>query len=330
MTSLYVDRRNADLDYETDRLVVRVRGERSGTFPLAALDRITVRGGGNVSTRLLGRLWRDGIGFLLLSGNRREPSIAIASRRAGDVALRQAQYRLADDANARGHFASLLVSAKIASQLRMLRSLEDRDGPRLRDALAALQEAGAKAVRLRDPARLRGIEGSVARSYFAALAEQLPIELAFKGRNRRPPTDPFNVCLSLGYTLLHADTVRAVAECGLDPAVGFYHDPRRARDSLACDLAEPMRASIDAFAMSLFTRKTLTVDDFTIGKNSCQMSKSARRDFYRAYEKSAAIWRRWLRKASRRLANELRLRDNEARSPALIPAQPPQLDHRGS
>ena len=67
-----------------------------------------------------------------------------------------------------------------------------------------------------------GLEGAAA-AYFRALAAAFPPALGFEGRNRRPPRDPVNACLSLGYTLLHGDAVREAAVQGFDPMIGVLH-----------------------------------------------------------------------------------------------------------
>ena len=54
---------------------------------------------------------------------------------------------------------------------------------------------------------LRGLEGAGAAAYFDGFGDLLPERLKFRSRNRRPPKDPVNAALSLGYTLLHAEAV---------------------------------------------------------------------------------------------------------------------------
>jgi CRISPR-associated protein Cas1 len=63
-----------------------------------------------------------------------------------------------------------------------------------------------------------------------------------------------NACLSLGYTLLHFDAVRACHETGLEPYVGFYHEPAFARESLACDFIEALRPKVDEWVWRLLRR----------------------------------------------------------------------------
>jgi len=44
---------------------------------------------------------------------------------------------------------------------------------------------------------------------------------------------------------------------GLDPGLGFIHLDTPARDSLACDLMEPVRPQVDAFVLDWITREPL-------------------------------------------------------------------------
>ncbi len=103
------------------------------------------------------------------------------------------------------------------------------------------------------PDELLGIEGNAARLYFGAFAGMIkPDEerdaaefgFDFEGRNRRPPRDPVNALLSLGYSLLAKDLTVACYAVGFDPFIGYYHQPRFGRPALALDLMEPFRPLI--------------------------------------------------------------------------------------
>jgi CRISPR-associated protein Cas1 len=134
-----------------------------------------------------------------------------------------------------------------------------------------------------------GSEGAAARAYFAAFATAFAPALGFVGRNRRPPRDPVNVCLSIGYTLLHFEALQAAARAGLDPAIGVYHEVKPGRDSLACDLVEPVRAEVDGFVHDLFATAGLRPEHFTGGGGApCLIGKAGRTLFYRAYEETLA------------------------------------------
>lgn len=145
-------------------------------------------------------------------------------------------------------------------------------------------------------ASLRGYEGAAAAAYFGGYVHLFADALNFTGRKKRPPPDPVNVCLSLGYTLLHYDAVRACHIVGLDPMLGFFHDVCFGRESLACDLMEPLRPLMDRWIWQLFKNKQLRPEHFSddVG-GRCQMNKVGRQVFYAYYESQAGPARRLLR-----------------------------------
>lgn len=315
MSTLIVDRRKADIEDDGDRLVVRVAGERVGTVPLAPLERVILPASARIGTRLLARLFDKGIGVLILSGRQRLPHVAQPSRKAGDWRLQQAQLRAQEDNTFRDAIASALVLAKLQGQLGHLADLKS--------STKALQEACRRidaAINGIDPAvppprqRLFGIEGAAAAAYFEALAAVLPESLSLSGRNRRPPRDPVNVCLSLGYTLLHAEATRTAAALGLDPDLGLYHEPNSGRASLASDLIEPLRPALDRWVVQQFQDGLLRPEHFSKRVTGCIMGKAGRKLYYKSFEDAAPPWRRLLRRMAHRLVRELRRNEQGRRS----------------
>jgi hypothetical protein len=59
------------------------------------------------------------------------------------------------------------------------------------------------------------------------------------------------------YAVLEAETRLTIAALGLDPGLGLLHIDTPTRDSLACDLMEPIRPSVDAFLIDFLTRSPL-------------------------------------------------------------------------
>ncbi|MCI4660329.1 MAG: CRISPR-associated endonuclease Cas1 [Neomegalonema sp.] len=300
MTTLYVDRRGVDLDLDGEAIVIRASEDRVGTAPLRLLERVVIRAAARVTVRLLARLADRGIGVLLLSGRSKKPGTLLPARMAGDPALRLAQYAALLDEPYRERVALLLVAGKIWRQIECLRTLAG-PGEDLRAASIMRLEERLAALGTTAPNRasLRGIEGTAAATYFPAFASTLPPSLRFHGRNRRPPRDPVNACLSLGYTLIHFEAARQLAEIGLDPMLGMYHEPRAGREALASDLIEPSRAAIDAFVWRLFRDRVLRVEGFTLSGEACMMSKSTRKAFYRAYEEAAPAFRHELQRGAK-------------------------------
>ncbi len=145
-----------------------------------------------------------------------------------------------------------------------------------------------------------------ARVYYEALTALFAPALGFTGRNRRPPRDPVNACLSLVYTLLHFEAVRAAHMAGLDPLLGFYHRPAFGRESLASDLIEPLRPHADAWVWHLFRKNILRSDHFGRDGEACLLGKAGREAFYQHYEGFAGPPRRYLRRQCRLLAAHFR------------------------
>src|SRR5690606_1139637 len=96
MTTVYIDRKDIGLDLQAGALILRERDD-TRTLPLGPVERIVVRGSASFTSRLLAGLWERGIGLLILSGRRSEPSAHLLGRPHNDVTLRLAQFRLATD-----------------------------------------------------------------------------------------------------------------------------------------------------------------------------------------------------------------------------------------
>lgn len=76
-------------------------------------------------------------------------------------------------------------------------------------------------------------------------------------RSPRLAANPANAILNYLYAVLESEVRLAVAALGLDPGLGFWHVDTPARDSLACDLMEPIRPKVDAFLLDWVTREPL-------------------------------------------------------------------------
>jgi CRISPR-associated protein Cas1 len=262
---------------------------------------------------VLMKLAEAGVTTVLLSPRIGRRVAIVLGPAHNDAAVRLAQaLRVMDRAWCRD-WAHSVVTAKLRRQQRTLDTwLAARPDARkpLTDARRSVAGALASlvdpAAPVPDTAVLRGIEGAAARAHFSGLAAVLPPSLNFTGRNRRPPRDPANACLSLAYTLLHAEAVSAAHAAGLDPLLGFYHRPAFGRESLASDLIEPLRAEVDLWVWTLFRERTLREDHFTLDKGACLLGKAGRQAFYAAWSAQVKPLRRWLRLRCAALARVLR------------------------
>ncbi len=303
MGTLVVDRKDCRLELDGQALVLRVPGEPVRHVPSALLERVVLHAGVIMDTRVVGHLAERGVGMLILDGRRAQRMATLVGVPHRDVRLRIAQVRRLDDPQFADAWCRRVVDAKLRSQHRLLRqAARQRPDLRrpLRSAMTTIDQCRRRLDGTRGPDGLRGLEGAAAAAYFRGFAALFPPSLGFHARKRRPPPDPVNACLSLGYTLLHGMAVQACHQQGLDPMVGYLHAPLHGRASLACDLMEPWRTQVDALVWRLFRERILTADSFgNDGSGACLLGKAGRRHFHGHWAQHAAALQRAMRRHAR-------------------------------
>ena len=111
--------------------------------------------------------------------------------------------------------------------------------------------------------QIMGYEGTAAKIYFRVLGELIDPDFAFNGRSRRPPMDPFNSMISLGYSIIMNEIYGKIEGKGLNAYFGILHKDREKHPTLASDLMEEWRAVlIDSTALSMLNGHELTTDNF--------------------------------------------------------------------
>jgi CRISPR-associated protein Cas1 len=275
LNTLYVTSEDAWLRKDGANLVVEIEGAERGRAPLHMLSGVVCFGRAGASPALLAACAESAITVSYLAPNGRFLA-RVEGPRSGNVLLRRAQYRLADDPTGKVAIVRGIVAAKAANQRAVVRRA-------LRDHGESMPEAAREALaaaerRLTDVARrtlitsevdgLRGLEGEAALAYFAVFPNLIRVDdpaFAFQGRSRRPPLDRMNALLSFLYAMLGHDCRSALEAHGLDPQVGFLHADRPGRAGLALDLMEELRPVLaDRMALSLVNRRQLAPDDFII------------------------------------------------------------------
>lgn len=120
---------------------------------------------------------------------------------------------------------------------------------------------------------------------FGEAARDFPA-FAFEKRTRRPPADPVNAMLSLGYALLTRTWLTTLSAVGFDPYLGFYHKPRFGRPALALDLMEPFRPILaDSTVVQVVNNGEVKADAFVVAGPAVNLKPHARRAFLAAYER---------------------------------------------
>jgi CRISPR-associated protein Cas1 len=288
LNTLYITRQESYLHKERETIVIENGDERLGQFPALAIGHIICFGQISVSPFLMGYCGDQGIGLTFFTEYGRFLA-RVQGRQTGNVLLRRGQYRWAEDPEKSVSIARVMVAAKIAnSRSVLLREVRNHgDNPLLRDAAARLVPSLRRARGAQSVEEAMGIEGDAANTYFSVFDELLRGSgFAFGGRVRRPPTDPVNALLSFIYSLITQECASALQGVGLDPYVGFLHQDRPGRVSLALDLLEEFRAPwADRFALTLLNRGQIQQNDFvTESSGAVRLAEDARKTLLVAYQ----------------------------------------------
>ena len=290
---LYVQTPGARLRKQGERLVVEADEQRV-EVPLIDVSQVALLGPVGVTTPTLHALMRADVpvSWMSTGGWLLGHTVGTGNR---NVAVREAQFRVAADERRRMSFSRELVAAKIRNTRTMLRRnwRPDRPADDRDRVLASLRRIADHARNAPDEPRLLGYEGEAAATYFGhfeamlapAPARDLPA-FEFARRTRRPPTDPVNALLSFGYSLLSRTMLTALSMVGLDPYMGLYHRPRHGRPALALDLMEPFRPIVaDSCVLQVINNGEVRVDEFTTNGPAWALKPTGRKSLIAAYER---------------------------------------------
>ncbi|MNQ51485.1 CRISPR-associated protein Cas4/endonuclease Cas1 fusion [compost metagenome] len=303
MSTLIIDHRDVSLVYEEHCLIIRQPQQAPRSVPLQGLERILCLHNLQLDTRLLGHCQRLGIDFIVLNSRHSELSFAVHANHLHQAQRRSSQYRLSCIPEQALHLVRLLVSAKLGQGLVMLRR-EDA-GTEQQQALLSLACQRAQLRHATSADSLRGMEGAAQQALFAYWRQCLPAHLGFQRRQRRPPPDPVNALLSLTYTLVYHEAIRQCLAHGLDPWLGLYHCPMHNRQSMACDLMEPLRPAVELWVVERFRQGDFDNRHFSRQDAACLFGKAGRERFYPLWYQQQGLWAAKLARYAAWLARHL-------------------------
>ena len=263
-----------------------------------------------------------------------------------DARLRRAQ-SLAQDSGAALQIAIALIRQKLIGQERLVRDhfQNNNSTEMISDARQALMKATSSE-------EIRRHEAHAALAYWRAWHE-LPVEfprtdsrrvpehwlrfgsrLSPLTRSPRLAVNPANAMLNYLYAILESEARLAISELGLDPGLGVLHADTRTRDSLACDLMEPIRPRVDAFLLDWLRRGPLQRKWFFEERDgNCRLMS----EFAIQLSETSRLWRQALGPLAEWIAHTLwsttsrlsqskapatRLTQNRKREAKGIPVQP--------
>lgn len=287
MATLYIDRKHTRLECQSKAVIPWINDHRTAAVPLKLIDQIVIIGNVALDTKLIQQAVDEGVVLTLIGGRFQQSSAIVSGLNGADVPRRVYQYQAISDSTLCLRVAQRLVAAKIRGHIRLARRISSRRSEqrkRFVELQKSLYRQLSTAAATASLDELRGVEGVAARLWFQSLKTVVPPEMGFNARQRRPPPDPVNALLSLGYTLLHGKAVQVIRRHGLDADLGFYHQPLRSRQSLACDLVEPFRPCVDEWVWNGLRLREWRSHDFAAQLDGVRLLKAARGRFFPGFE----------------------------------------------
>lgn len=285
LNTLYVTEHRMKLSVRDKSIEIRDGRTLVGRYPMHGLDAVVVTGRAELTNEAIGRCVQQGVKIAALSKTGRL-RFTIGGPTRGNVLLRVAQSQAAIDEAASLGIATVFVAGKLQNQRRnLLRWTWDCPDERMKRHIERQRMIVEKRLKSLPDAidgdQLRGYEGDATRRYFKGLGAHIARvaePLTFETRNRRPPRDPVNALFSYLYGLLTVEAVGALDAVGLDPQVGFLHQMRPGRPSLALDLIEEFRPVVERFAVGALARRQIQGEHFeTSPGGACSLTDDGRR-----------------------------------------------------
>jgi CRISPR-associated protein Cas1 len=316
--TLHVVTQGARVGRRGDRLEISAKDEPSQLHPVQEIGQVVLHGYAQISTQALRFCGQQEIGVHWVTTGGQY--IGAWSSGTGSVQRRIRQYKALTDPALCLRLAANLAEARARGQLSfLLRASREagRASSEVPEAISSIRKLLSPMSRATNIGSLRGYEGSIGAHYFRALPQLIVAEAGEEmkpdGRNRRPPKDRCNALLSFGYALALKDVTNAILVVGLDPALGFYHQPRSQAPPLALDLLELFRVPLVDLPViaSINRRQWDAEEDFTIAGEQVWLSDEGRRKFIRIYERRKAD--HWRHPVIRRSLSYSRLIELEVR-----------------
>ena len=265
MSYLYVCEQGASIGLADNRFQVKYKDGMISSIPAETLEMIEVFGKVNVTTACIEECLKRGVNILFYSTNGAYYGRLISTTHV-NVHRQRKQADIEHDLNFKTAIAKKIIAAKIHNQIVILRRYARNGSLDISRSIVEMQNMQNKVMHAGSDEQIMGYEGTAAKIYFNVLGQLIDPTFSFRGRSRRPPMDPFNSLISLGYSIMLNEIYGKIEGKGLNPYFGILHKDREKHPTLASDLMEEWRAVlVDSTALSVLNGHELSVDDFYSG-----------------------------------------------------------------
>jgi len=229
---------------QAEHLVFETDGSKQIRLDIEGLTDVLAFGNVSVTSDAIQLLHQNRIAFSLLNRYGTYLRGRLAQESSDRALTRLLQFQAFEDTLWQLAFAKQTVVDKLLSAQTALRHYQ-RQGKKLAPNIIQEFDRSLESSRAATAVdQLRGVEGRGAALWFGQYGKLFGTNWKYDGRNRRPPRDPINSLLSLGYMQLYRRCVSRLEASGYEASLGALHDFRPGRMSLACDLMEPLRIPV--------------------------------------------------------------------------------------
>ena len=293
LNTLYITSDDAFVRKERETFIVEINNEKVFQAPIHSIENIVCFGFKPLTPQVMAFCAENNVGISYLTETGQFLARVYGAQK-GNVLLRKAQYAFSDNEFQCLQIAKPIIAAKVSNYRYILLRHQRNHPENCSDDVVLSSEIMGKRITNIQQAEsldeLRGYEGECATLYFGSLSSLITVQkedFLFTQRTKRPPLNPANALLSFLYAILVNDVRSALETVGLDPQVGFLHQIRSGRPSLALDIMEEFRAYLgDRIMLNLINLKQVTKKDFEIRESGeVRISDDARKVLLNAYQK---------------------------------------------
>lgn len=263
LSYLYVTEQGATIGISDNRFQVKYKDGLLKSVPIETLEIIEVFGKVQITTQCLEECLKKGINIIFYSTNGSYYGRLISTSHV-NVKRQRLQADLGKNDVFKLAFSKRVIDAKIKNQIVIIRRYARNKEINIERSIDEMQYMLRKIKNQCSTIdQLMGYEGAAAKIYFKVIGKLINPDFSFSGRNRRPPLDPFNSMISLGYSIMLNEIYGKLEGKGLNPYFGIMHRDREKHPTLASDLMEEWRAVlIDSTVLSMLNGHELNKEDF--------------------------------------------------------------------
>ena len=270
MNIVIVDKKEPSISTSVNHLIID-----SQKIPFNLIDTLLIEGKAALHTQDINRLSENGVFIILLNSKHYIGSVLSAFNNK-NANLKLAQYKASIKPTT---IAKELLKLKIITHIMHLKEhniiINKSRYIKNIDSAKNLDE-------------LLGIEGNFSKVYFNHYFSLFSKNLHSNKRTKRPPKDPLNAIMSWLYTIFyHLITVMLLAN-GFEPNIGYLHRPFRDHNALSSDILEVIRADINQFIYTLFSKELLTQNSFSKKGEGVYLKYEHRKNIYPYFQEFQA------------------------------------------